>query len=145
MKKNINVAVLETRKIIKMEGEYIYPFDIIVNDIVYTIELVYDNDTKRLKGFVYEKNKKNAIMYVVQNLSSLSLPLTLDEYYNIYNVVKYGVITWNFAGGNASKNSISNKISIPHAWLDVMNIDEDNREVKLTFDGSKIVIEKKID
>lgn len=142
MKKNINVAVLETRKIIKMEGEYIYPFDIIVNDIVYTIELVYDNDTKRLKGFVYEEHKKNIIMYITQNLGSLNLPTTLYEYYRVYNDIKYGVVTWNFAGGNASKNSISNKISIPHVWLDAMDINENNREVKLTFDGSKIVIEK---
>lgn len=145
MKKNINVAVLDARKIIKMEVKFICPFDVIIGDTVYKIELVYDTDTKVLKGFVYEENKKNVIKYVVQNLGSLNLPETLSEYYNAYKDRRYGVVTWNFAGGNASKNAISNKISIPRIWLDVMNIDENERDIKLTFNGSQIVMEKKID
>lgn len=142
MKKVVDVAVLDERKIKKIEVEFLCPFDIILDDTFYIVELVYDSDTKKLKGFVYEESKKNIIKYVVQNLKSLNLPQTLDEYYNIYNDIKHGMVTWCKAGGNAGKNSISNKISIPYTWLNVMNISEDNREVKMTFNGNHIIIEK---
>ncbi len=51
-------------------------------------------------------------------------------------------IMFNKSGGTASKNSYAPKLSIPKSWLDEMNIDLDDREVKLSFDGEKIVIEK---
>lgn len=143
MKKVIDVAVLDIRKIAKMEVKYAYPFDIIINDIVYTIELVYSSDTKVLKGFVYEESKKDIVKYVIHNLNSLNLPATLSDYYNIYNDRKYGLVTWNFAGGNASKNAISNKISIPRTWLDIMNISEGDRDIEMVFDGNKIIVTKK--
>lgn len=145
MKKIVDVAVLDERKIKKIEVEFLCPFDIILDDTLYMVELVYDNDTKKLKGFVYEESKKNIIKYIVQNLKSLNLPQTLDEYYNIYNDIKHGMVTWCRAGGNASKSSISNKISIPRIWLDIMNISENERDIKLVFNGTQIIIEKKID
>ncbi|MBQ8997203.1 MAG: AbrB/MazE/SpoVT family DNA-binding domain-containing protein [Clostridium sp.] len=50
---------------------------------------------------------------------------------------------FNKAGGNASKNSISNKISIPSKWVKEMGLTKTNRSVKVTYDGDKIIIEKK--
>lgn len=55
---------------------------------------------------------------------------------------RYLKIMFNKSGGNASKNSYSPKISIPKNWLDEMKISLDEREVKVTFDGTKITIEK---
>lgn len=46
------------------------------------------------------------------------------------------------AGGNASVNAKTYKISIPSNWMTEMGIDEENREVRLSFDGEKIIIEK---
>lgn len=51
-------------------------------------------------------------------------------------------IMYNKSGGTASKNSYSPKVSIPKKWLDKMEVNIDNRDVKLSFDGEKIIIEK---
>lgn len=48
----------------------------------------------------------------------------------------------NKAGGNAGKESLNYKLSIPSAWAAAMGITKDSRELAVTFDGSKIVIEK---
>lgn len=55
---------------------------------------------------------------------------------------RYLKIMFNKSGGTASKNSYSPKISIPKNWLDEMKISLDDRDVKVTFDGTKITIEK---
>lgn len=141
MKKNIDVAVLDTRKIEKIEVDFRYPFEIFVNDILYKVELVYDRD-KKLKGIIYEEDKRNVIGYIIHNMESLNIPSTLNEYYATYNDIKAGKVSWSRAGGNASKNSISNKVSIPNNWLSVMDIDEDDRNIKLAFNGKQIIIEK---
>jgi len=52
-----------------------------------------------------------------------------------------GKISISNAGGTASKNSKTYKISIPSSWLKAMNIDESKREVELIFDGNSILIE----
>ena len=46
------------------------------------------------------------------------------------------------AGGNASRNSYTCKISIPKSWLDRMGIHSDGREVTLCFDGDRIMIQR---
>lgn len=141
MKKNIKIAVFETRQVEEVEVDFRYPFEIFLNDILYQIELVYDSD-KKLKGIVYEEDKRSVIGYVIHNMESLNIPQTLSEYYSTYNDVKGGKVSWSKAGGNASKNSISNKVSIPNNWLSVMDIDEDDRNIKLAFNGKQIIIEK---
>lgn len=47
-------------------------------------------------------------------------------------------------GGNASKGAKRANIGLPMPWLDEMGIDEENREMKMTFDGNKIILEKLI-
>lgn len=51
-------------------------------------------------------------------------------------------VMFNKSGGNSSKNSYSPKISLPKIWLDKMNISPDDREVNMTFNNNKIIIEK---
>lgn len=46
------------------------------------------------------------------------------------------------AGGNASKNSYTCKISLPKTWIDCMGINLEQREVELAFDGDRITIER---
>lgn len=46
------------------------------------------------------------------------------------------------AGGNASVNSKTYKVSIPSTWMVEMGIDEENREVILAFDGEEITIRR---
>ncbi|MBD8045823.1 hypothetical protein [Clostridium faecium] len=53
-------------------------------------------------------------------------------------------ILFNKAGGNASENSYTYKISVPATWVKEMGITKDSREVIVAFDGSKIIIKKKI-
>ena len=45
-------------------------------------------------------------------------------------------------GGNASKGAKRANIGLPMPWLDTMGISEENREIQMTFDGNKIILEK---
>ena len=51
-----------------------------------------------------------------------------------------GRITFSRAGGTASAESKTAKLSIPVSWLREMGLDSENRRVVLGFDGEKIVI-----
>ena len=44
------------------------------------------------------------------------------------------------AGGTASEGSKTCKVTIPTAWLGVMGVSEEQRELELTFDGTKITL-----
>ena len=49
-------------------------------------------------------------------------------------------VSFNKSGG---KGGITNRITIPTMWIKEMGIDSESREVIATFDGNKIIIEKK--
>ena len=51
-------------------------------------------------------------------------------------------VMFNKAGGNSGKNSINTRISLPKAWVDEMGITQGDREVHVSFQGGKIIIEK---
>ena len=88
-----------------------------------------------------------------------NIEMTYDEIGHIYNeagvyladldVNRYEIRTRNVminkAGGNASENSVNYRISLPAPWMQELGIDIENREVKLTFDGEKIIIERSIE
>lgn len=46
------------------------------------------------------------------------------------------------AGGNAGSKSLNYKISIPTNWAKQLNIKSDDKNLKLSFDGKIISIEK---
>ncbi len=46
------------------------------------------------------------------------------------------------AGGTASKNALTYKISLPTTWVNELKIKPDNREVLMSFDGEKIIISR---
>ncbi len=45
-------------------------------------------------------------------------------------------------GGNASVGSKRASLGLPMPWLEQMGIDENSRDVKISFDGEKIIIVK---
>lgn len=45
-------------------------------------------------------------------------------------------------GGTASKNAVGYKVTIPNKWAAELGLSADEREIKLTYDGEKIIIEK---
>ena len=51
-------------------------------------------------------------------------------------------IIFDKPGGNASKNAVSYKISLPSGWIKEMGISQDDRYVSIEFDGEKITIKK---
>jgi len=46
------------------------------------------------------------------------------------------------AGGTASKNSKTHKITLPGSWLAILGINENNRELELEFDGRQIILSR---
>lgn len=46
------------------------------------------------------------------------------------------------AGGNAGSDSLNYKMTIPSKWANELGITKDSRNLKVTFDGSKITVEK---
>ena len=51
-------------------------------------------------------------------------------------------IIFNRSGGTAGSGGITNRITIPTTWIKEMGIREEKREVNISFDGEKIMIEK---
>ena len=51
-------------------------------------------------------------------------------------------VIFNKSGGTAGKGGITNRITIPTKWIKEMGITEEQREVNISFDGDKIMIEK---
>ncbi|MBC5998298.1 hypothetical protein EAI30_15155 [Romboutsia ilealis] len=49
----------------------------------------------------------------------------------------------NKVGGNASAGAKRASIGLPMPWLEQMDLNEDYRDVNLSFDGKRIIIEKK--
>lgn len=47
------------------------------------------------------------------------------------------------AGGTAGGTANNYKLVLPSAWMKKMGIDQSEREVELSFDGSKIILSKK--
>ena len=46
------------------------------------------------------------------------------------------------SGGTAGKNAMNCRVSLPTKWIKEMGINEENRNITISFDGEKIVIEK---
>ncbi len=44
------------------------------------------------------------------------------------------------AGGTASKDSKTCKVTLPTTWVDAMGVTAQRRELELTFDGTKIIL-----
>lgn len=51
-------------------------------------------------------------------------------------------ITIGKPGGTASKGAKNYRLSLPTNWIKEMGITEEDRNVKITFDGERIAIEK---
>lgn len=51
-------------------------------------------------------------------------------------------VLFNKSGGNASRNAVTNRITIPTSWIKEMGITRDNREVVLEFKEGVITIKK---
>ena len=79
-------------------------------------------------------NKRN-------QLSSLSKDFLIEEIKPIETRLLN--VIFSKPGGTASKNSYSTRISIPIKFLNDMGISEEERDVIASFDGKKIIIQKK--
>lgn len=55
---------------------------------------------------------------------------------------KTAKVIFNRSGGTAGGGGITNRITIPTTWVKEMGITEEQREVNISFDGEKIIIEK---
>lgn len=51
-------------------------------------------------------------------------------------------VLFSKAGGTASANSYTTKISLPKSWINEMGITKEDREVKMSFIDGKIIIER---
>lgn len=49
------------------------------------------------------------------------------------------------AGGTAGKGAKTYKLTIPSTWITAMGINEDDREVELTFEGDRIIVARQLD
>ena len=49
----------------------------------------------------------------------------------------------NKSGGTASEKSKTYRVTIPNSWVEQLGISEENREIELCFDGTKITVRRK--
>lgn len=57
---------------------------------------------------------------------------------------RIGNIIIQTPGGTASKKSSTYKVSLPSVWIKEMGITDSDRQIELTFDGTTIMISKKL-
>lgn len=55
---------------------------------------------------------------------------------------KIAKVIFNKSGGTASKNGITNRVTIPTTWITAIGITNEDRNVELTLDGDRIIIKK---
>ena len=64
----------------------------------------------------------------------------------VYNIIgdcmksRHGKLIINKEGGSASSNSKTYRVTLPNSWIDELEMGSDNRDLVLSFDGSKIMI-----
>jgi antitoxin component of MazEF toxin-antitoxin module len=51
-------------------------------------------------------------------------------------------VSFNKSGGTAKGNAITNRVTIPTKWMKQLGITEYDREVRLSLENDKIIIEK---
>ena len=135
---NIRKRAIEQNKTIKC----FYPYQVKIGDKQVELKLVYNEESGLLDGFVYEREYHKILMIVLRDFNKLNIPLNIREYRAKKPDSRVLRVMFNKAGGNASKNAISNKMSLPSKWVSEMGMTKDDRKVLVTFDGDKIVIEK---
>lgn len=57
---------------------------------------------------------------------------------------RFGNIIISSAGGTAGAGCKTYKLSLPSAWVKELGINDGDRQVKLSFDGEKVVISRKL-
>lgn len=55
---------------------------------------------------------------------------------------KVAKVIFNKSGGTAKGIAITNRITIPTSWIKQLGVTVENREVKLTMENGKIIIDK---
>lgn len=55
------------------------------------------------------------------------------------------VLITNRSGGNASKSSNTYRVTLPNTWIEALNLNEQNKNLELSFDGKRIIVEPKTD
>ena len=56
--------------------------------------------------------------------------------------IRRAKVLFSKSGGTASKNGITNRVTIPTVWVREMGITKDDRDVVLKFENGIITIEK---
>lgn len=56
--------------------------------------------------------------------------------------IKKAKVIFNKSGGTASRNGITNRVTIPTSWIQEMGVTQENREVILRFENGVITIKK---
>lgn len=136
---NIKKKTIEKKRNVKFY--YSYKIDILGES--FELKLVYNEKDGTLDGIVYEKKIHRVLMEVLKNFGKYNIPLNIKEYRMRNPETRYLKVMFNKAGGNASRNAISNKISLPTRWVSEMGMTKSNRTVCVTYDGERIIIEKK--
>ena len=108
---------------------------------MYSVVLVFD-DSGYLEGFVYRDVIKEELEYIIDNFNKFNIPFYVIDYRKSNPQVRQMLVNWVKAGGNASQNAISNKITIPNQWLKEMDVTELDRKVNLIYNGEEIRITK---
>ena len=136
---NIKKKTIEKKRNIK----YNYPYIIEINGNGVELKLVYNEKDGTLDGLVYEKNNHQVLMELLRDFGKYNIPLTVQEYRKRNPETRTLKVIFSKAGGNASKSAVSNKISIPNKWVSEMGMTKSKRSVRVTYDGNRIIIEKK--
>lgn len=58
--------------------------------------------------------------------------------------IRNGKVIVSAAGGTAGRNAKTYKLSLPSSWLAEMGVNAEDKDVQLSFDGTQIIIQKRL-
>lgn len=58
--------------------------------------------------------------------------------------VREAKVIFNKSGGTSGQGGFTTRVTIPISWIKQLEISPEEREITISFDGKKIIIEKKL-
>lgn len=122
------------------EGK-IYRFIMKNEDILY---LVFDRENYELRAVALcIEYSTEELVRMINDPNGFGIPSNLNEFYKYENDTRDLKVTFYNPGGNSKGNALGGKIVLPTSWLKIIGLSENDRSIKVSFDGEEIRIKKR--
>ena len=106
--------------------------------------LLFSKNDYKLRAIALNLDYTNdELIEILKNPNKFGFPNSLHEFFSINEDRRDLKVTFYHPGGNARGDAIAGKVVLPTLWLKMLDLDKDNRDIEVMFDGQKIEIKRK--